>query len=82
MTNRAPRFTLDGILARRDEALADVRNSGRRMRTLAQSLFEPPKATGRFGGLMNNFDRVMAVYDGVMLGMKIIGRVRRLVRRR
>lgn len=82
MTNRAPRFTLDGILARRDEALADVRNSGRRMRTLAQSLFEPPKAMGRFGGLMNNFDRVMAVYDGVMLGMKIIGRVRRLVRRR
>ncbi len=82
MTNRTPRFTLDGILARRDDALADVRNSGRRMKTLAQGLFEPPKATGRFGGLVNNFDRVMAVYDGVMLGMKIIGRVRRLVRRR
>ena len=82
MTSKTPRFTLDGILARRDEALADVRSSGRRMRTLAQSLFEPPKATGRFGGLMNNFDRVMAVYDGVMLGMKIISRVRRLVRRR
>lgn len=82
MTNKTPRFTLDGILARRDDVLADVRNSGRRMRMLAQSLFEPPKATGRFGGLMNNFDRVMAVYDGVMLGMKIIGRVRRLVRKR
>ena len=76
------KLTLNDILVKRDEALADVRKSGKRIKTLMGNLFEPPKATGRFGGLINNFDRVVAVYDGVMLGMKIIGRVRKLVRRR
>lgn len=75
------KLTLNDILVKRDEALADVRKSGKRIKTLTGNLFEPPKATGRFG-LINNFDRVVAVYDGVMLGMKIIGRVRKLVRRR
>lgn len=74
--------TLNDILVKRDEALADVRKSGKRIKTLTGNLFVPPKATGHFGGLINNFDRVVAVYDGVMLGMKIIGRVRKLVRRR
>lgn len=76
------KLTLNDILVKRDEALADVRKSGKRIKTLTGNLFEPPKAAGRFGGLINNFDRVVAVYDGVMLGMKIIGRVRKLVRRR
>ncbi len=76
------KLTLNDILVKRDEALADVRKSGKRIKTLTGNLFEPPKVTGRFGGLINNFDRVVAVYDGVMLGMKIIGRVRKLVRRR
>ena len=76
------KLALNDILVKRDEALADVRKSGKRIKTLTGNLFEPPKATGRFGGLINNFDRVVAVYDGVMLGMKIIGRVRKLVRRR
>lgn len=76
------KLTLNDILVKRDEALADVRKSGKRIKTLTGNLFEPLKATGRFGGLINNFDRVVAVYDGVMLGMKIIGRVRKLVRRR
>lgn len=76
------KLTLNDILVKRDEALADVRKSGKRIKTLTGNLFEPPKATGRLGGLINNFDRVVAVYDGVMLGMKIIGRVRKLVRRR
>ncbi len=65
------KLTLNDILVKRDEALADVRKSGKRIKTLTGNLFEPPKATGRFGGLINNFDRVVAVYDGVMLGMKI-----------
>lgn len=76
------KLTLNDILVKRDEALADVRKSGKRIKMLTGNLFEPPKATGRFGGLINNFDRIVAVYDGVMLGMKIIGRVRKLVRRR
>ena len=75
-------ITLGEILAQRDKALNQVRASGSKVRRLAGSLFQPPKAEGRFGGIVNNFDRVLAVYDGIMLGTKIIQRVRRLVRRR
>ena len=82
MTDNVKKYTLSGILARRDEVLADVRGSGRQIKTLAQRLFEPPKATGRFGGLVNNFDRALAVYDGVMLGMKVIRQVRKFIRRK
>ena len=67
------KFTLNDILVKRDEALADVRKSGKRIKTLTGNLFEPPKATGRFGGLINNFDRVVAVYEGGMHGKQIIG---------
>lgn len=82
MNGKKTSVSLDDILAQRDKALADVRKSGRRIRSLAGSLFEPPKAEGRFDGMINNFDRIMAVYDGVMLGTKIIRRVRSFMRRR
>ena len=76
------KVTLDDILAKRNNALSDVRASGNRVKSLAQSLFEPPKADGRISGLLNNFDRFMAIYDGIMLGTKIVGSARRLLRRR
>lgn len=82
MSGKKTTVSLDDILAQRDKALADVRKSGRRIRTLTGSLFEPPKAEGRLGGIINNLDRIMAVYDGIMLGTKIIRRVRGFVRRR
>ncbi len=82
MSGKRTTVSLDDILAQRDKALADVRKSGRRIRTLTGCLFEPPKAEGRLGGMINNFDRIMAVYDGIMLGTKIIRRVRGFVRRR
>lgn len=82
MSGKKTSVSLDDILAQRDKALADVRKSGRRIRALTGSLFEPPKAEGRLGGMINNIDRIMAVYDGIMLGTKVIRRVRGFVRRR
>lgn len=76
-------FTLADIQARRDKALADVRASAADIKRLTGSLFEPPRAAeGRWGGLIGNFDRAFAIFDGIMLGAKVVGRVRKLVRRR
>lgn len=81
--NRQQEYTLADIQARRDKALADVRASAANIRRLTGLLFEPPRAAeGRWGVLMGNFDRAFAIFDGIMLGAKVVGRVRKLVRRR
>lgn len=82
MKNRNSDITLQEILERRRNALADVRQSAGNIKTLAGKLFEPPSAEGRFGDVMNNVERFMAVYDGILLGTKVIRRVRGLIRRR
>lgn len=80
--NPQPLCGLADIQARRNKALADVRTSAARIKSLTSSLFEPPKVEGRWGGLMGNFDRAFAIFDGIMLGVKVVGKVRKLVRRR
>lgn len=81
-SNNSQPLTMADIQARRDKALADVRTSAARIKSLTSSLFEPPKVEGRWGGLLGNFDRAFAIFDGIMLGAKVVGKVRKLVRRR
>lgn len=81
-SNNSRPLTLADIQARRDKALADVRTSAARIKSLTSSLFEPPKVEGRWGGLLGNFDRAFAIFDGIMLGAKVVGKVRKFVRRR
>lgn len=75
-------MTFDDILVKRNETLENIRKSSSRIKELTSSMFSPPKRSGRFGSVINNVDRILAVYDGVMFGVKIIGRVRKLIRRR
>lgn len=75
-------MTLRDIQARRDDALRDVRVSGAKIKKLGRGLFEPPAESSRLGNVFSNFDKLVAIYDGVMLGVKVISRVRRAVRRR
>lgn len=81
-SNNPQPLSLAHIQARRNKALADVRTSAARIKSLTSALFEPPKVEGRWGGLMGNFDRAFAIFDGIMLGVKVVGKVRKLVRRR
>lgn len=82
MKSKAARPTLNDIISMRDQALEDVRTSGKRLKALTGSLFEPPKQQGHFDGILNNFDRFMAIYDGIMLGTKIVSRIRHIIRKR
>ena len=72
------------------DALADIRNrkaavkkqmdeSASAMKEQFRSIFTPAQQpTSRFGNIMGMIDRGMAIYDGVVVGMKIIRSVRRL----
>lgn len=80
MQNRiVERYTLEDIISQRDNALKEVRESGKIISHKVRMLFAPPKATGKFDLLANNLDRIIAIYDGVLLGSKIIKRFRKFI---
>lgn len=81
-SNAEGEYTLEQVLEMRNKALDDVRDSAGNIRLTMQRLFEPPKATNPLGMFAGNIDRVIAVYDGVLLGMKVIRKIRKLVTRR
>lgn len=74
--------TFSELTAQRNESLKNVRESSARIKSMTRSLFDPPKSDTRLGTIMNNFDKVLALYDGVLLGVKVIGRMRRAFRRK
>lgn len=78
---RAERHTLEDILAQRDKALQDVRDSGAEIKLRMRRLLEQPRAEGKLGLLIGNVDKIIAVCDGVLLGMSIVRKVRRFVTR-
>lgn len=85
-------MTSKDILARKDvlaalrqqrvDANARIRKSANRIRTTAHDLFAPPKSTDKVSRMMTLVDQGIAMYDGVMLGMKVMRSVRHLFGRR
>lgn len=79
---KVQKYSLEDLIEQRNQALKDVRESGRKINRKLQQLFEPPKTNGKLDLFANNIDRIIAVYDGVLLGTRIIRKVRRLVIRK
>ena len=78
----APTHTLEAILAEREKVLADIRQQKAFMKQKTQALFAPPKATSKMEAMINSFDKAVAIYDGVVVGMRIVGRFKSFFRRR
>lgn len=83
MNNREiQKYTLEDVIEQRNKALEDVRKSGENIKRKMRLLFEPPKANSKLELFTGNIDRIIAIYDGVMLGTKIIRKIRGLRIRR
>ncbi|MCY6331981.1 hypothetical protein OXV64_14230 [Bacteroides fragilis] len=76
-------MTLEDIAQRKQEILQDIRNQKQAMADTTRRIFAPlaPAASGG-SSLMRSFNTGMAIFDGVMLGMKMIRKVRGLFRKR
>lgn len=48
------------------------------MRSMTHDLFTPPKATNKLEQAFNLFDQGIAIYDGIMLGMRFVRNVRHI----
>lgn len=86
MNNSTPtpqKITLEDIAQRKQEILQDIRNQKQAMADTTRRIFAPlaPAASGD-SSLMRSFNTGMAIFDGVMLGMKMIRKVRGLFRKR
>lgn len=76
-------ITLDMICQQKAEKLAEIRASKQRITDQARALFQPAEeAMGSAKLLTSNFSSGIAIFNGVMTGIKIIKRIRKFFRRR
>ncbi|MDR0988330.1 MAG: hypothetical protein LBM06_02565 [Prevotellaceae bacterium] len=73
-------LTLEGITQQRKEALRRVRAQRSAVEQAARALFAPPAPVSSKGeALLRAFNTGSALVDGVMLGLKLVKRVRQLL---
>ena len=70
------------IRTRKNEIRNEIRESNMRMRGSVQAMFAAPTATNKMESFFNIVDQGMAVYDGVMLGMRVMRNIRRIFGRK
>ena len=75
---KTPKVTLEEIAQRKEELLLEIQQQKQQIVTLAQEIIAPltPSPTGN--PFMKSIRTGMAVYDGVILGLKIMKKVRYL----
>lgn len=68
---------LNEILVQKEETLQQLRAKKNDIHNLFEDMFAPQVSNNRYDALLNNVNRFVAIYDGVMFGMKIIRRFRK-----
>lgn len=75
-------LTLEELRQQKAEALEELRAQKQAMADTARNLFAPiAPAANKGTAIMRAFNTGMAVFDGVMLGMKLMRKVRKIFRR-
>ena len=78
-----PPVTLESIARQKAELLQKIQLQKRTMAGLAQEIFAPLKpAATQTNSLVRSFNTGMAVFDGIVLGIKVIRKFKRLFGRR
>ena len=75
-------LTLEDLQQQKAEALEELRAQQQIMADNARNLFAPiAPAADKGTAIMRAFNTGMAVFDGVMLGVKLMRKVRKIFRR-
>ena len=75
-------LTLEDLQQQKAEALEELRAQQQIMADTARNLFAPiAPAADKGTAIMRAFSTGMAVFDGVMLGVKLMRKVRKIFRR-
>lgn len=77
------KITLEDIARRKEEILVEIRVQKDAMTTTAKEIFAPLAPAASAGNsLMRSFNTGMAIFDGVMMGIKIMKKIRSLFQNR
>lgn len=71
-------ITLESIAQRKQEVRKKLHLQKQIMTDTARDLFAPAPAADKGNAIMRAFNTGMAVFDGVMLGLRMMKRVRRM----
>lgn len=75
-------ITLEHIARLKTEKLEEIREQKKAMTRTAQRIFAPlAPATSRTDAIMRSFNTGMAIFDGVVMGVKIMKKIRRFFRK-
>ncbi len=66
---------------RKSELRKEIQICNENIRNTTRTLFAPPKANNKMESFFNIIDQGMAVYDGVVLGMRVMRNFRRIFSR-
>lgn len=77
------KFTLEEISQRKQEVLQDIRIQHQVIADTTQEIFAPlmPSAHQGESSLIKKFNTGMAIFDGVMVGMKLLKSIRKVFRK-
>lgn len=77
------KYTLEEISQRKQEVLQDIRIQHQVIAETTQAIFSPllPSSNEEQNSLIKKFNTGMAIFDGVMIGMKVFKSIRKLFRR-
>jgi hypothetical protein len=78
MTNNINKeiITLDTIRDRKDEVLSEIRKDKKIISRRWEHLFAPAETHTKGEQIMNIIDNSFAIYDGTMMGLKLMRRFR------
>lgn len=82
LTPAEPRDMMAYIRTRKQDIRQEIRKSNMQMKASMKAMFAAPKSSNKMESFFNVIDQGMAVYDGVMLGMKVMRNVRRIFGRK
>lgn len=76
------KITLEDITRLKEKKLEEIRAQKRAMARTTQEIFAPlTPAASKADALMRSFNTGMAIFDGVMIGVKIMRKIRLFFRK-
>ena len=80
-TQIPPKLTLDEIVQRKKKLRGEIQVQKQAMIATVRNIFSPlPPANNKTNAIMRSFNTGMAVFDGVMLGIKLMRKIRKYFR--
>ncbi len=74
-------ITLEDITLRKEALQKEIREEKKLIKESASNLFAPVRPSNKLQMIMHSINSGIVAYDGILLGMKAIKRVRQLFRK-